>query len=107
MATNAGLIFDDKYLSTIGLQPDGSTTATQRGPSVAPQNNQVSTNHMITGLGERLAAHKSHAMTVLHRDTFAKIYDQLYVAKHWWILEVLPLAATFQMPDGTWMRSRL
>ncbi|KAF7978376.1 hypothetical protein HWV62_753 [Athelia sp. TMB] len=111
MATNVGLIFDDKYLGTIGLQPDGSTTAMQRGPGSAPQNNQLSTNNMINGLGERLAAHShgmSHAMTVLkdHRDTFAKIYDQLYVAKHWWILEVLPLAATFQMPDGTWMRSR-
>ncbi|KAF7967366.1 hypothetical protein HWV62_34485 [Athelia sp. TMB] len=92
-----GLVFDDKYLGTIGLYPAGTQTAMQCGPAVAPQNNPVSMSQILMPVSQPKE----------QRDIFAKIYDQFYLAKHWWILEVLPLSATIQIPDGTWMRFRL
>ncbi|KAF9006968.1 hypothetical protein BDQ17DRAFT_251332 [Cyathus striatus] len=40
-------------------------------------------------------------------DAIAKIWDQLELARPWWFLEILPMLATYQQTDGTWMRKRL
>ncbi|KAG5638961.1 hypothetical protein H0H81_008461 [Sphagnurus paluster] len=39
-------------------------------------------------------------------DIVAKLFDQLITVWFWWILEVLPLRATYQKMDGSWVRKK-
>ena len=38
-------------------------------------------------------------------DALSPIYDQLKLAKPWWVLEFLPMKHRMQKEDGTWGRS--
>lgn len=38
------------------------------------------------------------------RDALCPIYDQLEIAKHWWVLELLPMKQRIQRDDGTWKK---
>lgn len=40
-------------------------------------------------------------------DIVAKVWDQLDLSKSWWFLEYIPLLATYQEPNGTWIRRRM
>jgi hypothetical protein len=40
-------------------------------------------------------------------DALARIWDQLILAKVWWGLEALPMLATYQKENGTWIRRRM
>jgi hypothetical protein len=40
-------------------------------------------------------------------DVLASIFDQLKAKWPWWILEFLPMLATYQQQDGTWIRRRM
>jgi len=40
-------------------------------------------------------------------DAVAKIYNQLFMQKFWWVLELVPMLSTHQRGDGSWLRSRL
>lgn len=49
------------------------------------------------------------ALTALERkqdvlDAKSEIYDQLKIAKWWWILEFIPFRERIQRPDGTWKK---
>ena len=39
-------------------------------------------------------------------DVFDRIFDQLAIARFWWILEILPLRSTNQDDNGNWIRRR-
>ena len=38
-------------------------------------------------------------------DALSPVYDQLKLARYWWILEVLPQTLRFQNDDDTWSRT--
>lgn len=38
-------------------------------------------------------------------DSLCPIYDQLAIAKGWWILEVIPMSQRYQKPDNQWVDS--
>ncbi|KAL4070335.1 hypothetical protein J3A83DRAFT_3177617 [Scleroderma citrinum] len=40
-------------------------------------------------------------------DALSPTYDQLRIAPHWWVLEVLPQKHQFQKEDGTWHKKLL
>ena len=40
-------------------------------------------------------------------DVISKVYDQLFEAKHWWILEYIPTLTMYQEPTGNWRQKRM
>ncbi|KAF8797697.1 hypothetical protein BYT27DRAFT_7152322 [Phlegmacium glaucopus] len=46
-----------------------------------------------------------HVMGI--HDIISKVYDRLFEAKSWWILEIIPTITTYQGPTGDWMRKRI
>lgn len=53
----------------------------------------------------RLIDAVQHVMGV--GDAISKVYDQLFEAKHWWILENIPTLTMYQEPTGDWTRKRM
>jgi hypothetical protein len=49
------------------------------------------------------AVHRAKARA----DSLARIWDQLVEARSWWVLEFIPMLATYQEGDGTWIRRRM
>ncbi|KAF8235866.1 hypothetical protein L208DRAFT_1391671 [Tricholoma matsutake] len=43
----------------------------------------------------------------MRADTLAMIWDQLTLARSWWVLEFMPMLVTYQKEDGTWIRKRM
>jgi hypothetical protein len=43
----------------------------------------------------------------LRADVLAQIFDQLAARWPWWVLEHIPMLATYQQQDGTWIRKRM
>ena len=41
------------------------------------------------------------------KDALSPNYDQLSIAKYWWILEILPFVHVRQQDEGDWERSRV
>ena len=39
------------------------------------------------------------------KDALSPNYDQLSIAKYWWILEILPFVHVRQQDEGNWVRS--
>jgi hypothetical protein len=39
-------------------------------------------------------------------DSLTPMYDQLKMAKGWWVLEMLPYKHQYQNPDNTWTHAR-
>lgn len=95
IAAKTGLIFDNKYLSTIGINMEPQLQPRAASPyNDGPEDLTMS---VMTNLNSSLRDHE---------DTFASIYDQLRISRHWWILEYLPLTVSFKRPDGSWMCER-
>lgn len=38
------------------------------------------------------------------RDALSPIYDQLDLAKRWWILEIVPMSLRYQRGDNQWVK---
>ncbi|KAG6830532.1 hypothetical protein H0H92_000204 [Tricholoma furcatifolium] len=127
------ILFDMKYLKTIGinlpklageLKAKGlPTEALGFTPEVLNEKTPASTipgiltphkNTQQSGLTDNKvhlphAPHLSRALTRLktRADIAADIFDQLVLAKAWWVLEAIPMLATYQKEDGTWIRKRM
>jgi len=40
-------------------------------------------------------------------DVFDRVFDQLLIARSWWILEIIPMLTTYQDLEGNWIRLRM
>lgn len=117
---NTGILFYSSELNEIGLSPaslwpvvkiptppdvaklvdvgDGGHAAEATDATAVegtPQLPKVSTS-LVPATPVRLGT------TIDEQDALCPIYDQLKLAKWWWILEFLPMKQKYQRHDKTW-----
>ena len=102
------------------IKTRGETKAKELGfdPSIQPDKT-VSENIFEAPSAVQTASshHRSHLRQALGRvihipekynqDLLAALFDQLEMAKPWWVLEFIPMLGTYQLPNGTWIRKRM
>ena len=106
---------DPSLLKSPVSQQEVSTPSTAVTPSPDSTRSLMPLSVFYSHLVATAAAVFDHSkpleVTVQHamdfRDAVAAIYDQLVVAKGWWILEYIPMLTTYQNWDGDWIRMRM
>ena len=112
--TNSGILFHIDGLEKIGLDPAALYPAVlPRPPALSLDHSSLETSLIQTipkvapapvydeeevRIGE---AQESEELLDL-KDALAPIYDQLKLARFWWILEYIPFKNRFQRHDNTW-----
>ncbi|KAJ7062233.1 hypothetical protein C8F01DRAFT_1368863 [Mycena amicta] len=122
--TNSGIMFESAGLRSIGIDPDslypvvkprppalliGDARIRPMPPSVKPANtmatdddNSSAANLNDSDPGPVLVASEQTEEEHDLVDALAPMYDQLGLAKFWWVLELWPLRQRYQRGDNTW-----
>ncbi|KAG6810246.1 hypothetical protein H0H93_015106, partial [Arthromyces matolae] len=106
---DSGIIFISDGLRNIGLDPASVYPSVQTRPPPLPVGNAriqsipstTSANDTDSGanaLVQITMSEEEHELL----DALSPLYDQLELAKGWWILEVLPLKRPFQRSNNSW-----
>jgi hypothetical protein len=90
--------FDIKALKAIA---EMATQQTYEEDSVKAQLHEPRPHGLMALLSNVVHRAKARA------DSLARIWDQLVEARSWWVLEFIPMLATYQEGDGTWIRRRM
>ncbi|RDB19651.1 hypothetical protein Hypma_013275 [Hypsizygus marmoreus] len=93
--------FDLKALEDKDAKKRSQPVPADPAPSIPLHVVSPQATHIFPHLYSALIHAKARA------DALAKIFDQLIEAKSWWLLEVIPLLATYQKEDGSWIRKRM
>ncbi|GLB44632.1 putative uncharacterized alpha/beta hydrolase domain (DUF2235) [Lyophyllum shimeji] len=136
LRTGTDILFDVQYLKYIGINVDKladelkgkgfdvaalgfDSEALEQEPKGGPARSGILVPHRTTqqipATAPNAAPHWPHAphlSRVLHglktrADILAEIFDQLAMKRRWWSLEAIPMLATYQKEDGTWVRRRM
>jgi hypothetical protein len=105
--TKSGIMFDCEKLFDIGLDP------THLYPNVLPRPPPLPVgDNKIRRIPKRtpsVSAEEAEEFDVNGmeeqeelKDALSPLYDQLALAKGWWVLEVLPMKRRYQKVDDTW-----
>ncbi|ESK92292.1 hypothetical protein Moror_4690 [Moniliophthora roreri MCA 2997] len=125
--TNTGIMFDSQKLREIGLDPTSLYPfVTPRPPRLSGQTSRIQTaasprKPLLQGLVSKVLRRDSNYKELpvadvktnpvgrlteeeeeLH-DAMAPIYDQLEIAKTWWILELIPMQFRYQKGSNEWV----
>jgi hypothetical protein len=134
---NTGILFDHEYLKTLhfdlldlaheladqgvdveargfdikaltALAEEAKKQAYEEDPDVKHQHNRAVQSRAITSVIAALPRISNAFIRAKERaDILATIWDQLILARSWWVLEFIPMLATYQKEDGTWIRRRM
>lgn len=101
-----GIVFHASQLRTIGLDPASLYPAVKERPPLDPEQSflasaqallQASKDSPLNGRSPFLSEEEEDIL-----DALSPIYDQLVLAKGWWLLEMLPMEERYQNgEDGT------
>lgn len=98
-----GINFDQGLLTELGLD----LTALEKNPATVPTHNYADPS----GPGSDILEPNSTEIALRFQkdlmDASALIYNQLFIAPFWWLLEVIPMISTHQEHDGSWLRFRM
>ncbi|EPQ52600.1 hypothetical protein GLOTRDRAFT_46622 [Gloeophyllum trabeum ATCC 11539] len=108
-----GIAFHASQLRTIGLDPASLYPAVKERPPLGPEQSflasaqallQASKDSPLNGRSPFLSEEEEDIL-----DALSPIYDQLVLAKGWWLLEMLPMEERYQNgEDGTeWLSVNL
>jgi len=104
-----GILFHRDMFKNVGLDPDTLYPYVKRRPSVvlstpgSPAHNFYAKDYKRTVKpGEPFVNEEQEDIL----DALTPIYDQLKMAKSWWILEILPNKQIYQKEDDTWTQTR-
>ncbi|KAG6810879.1 hypothetical protein H0H92_009971 [Tricholoma furcatifolium] len=102
---DTGIMFISEALKTAGLDPVSLYPYVQKRPPPL-SSKDVHIQHIpktpalppSTSDGTNTVSEEEHEL----QDAVSPIYDQLSIAKSWWILELFPVKQRYQKGDNTW-----
>lgn len=105
-----GIIFMSDGLRTLGLDPTTLYPSVRERPPPLPvtgaqiQHRPSSNAQKLQNFAEVDTLVEIHMSEEEHelRDAMSPIYDQLSIARSWWILELLPMKQPYQKSDDSW-----
>jgi len=111
-ATNSGILFDSRALWNIGLDPSSVWPVVKPRPPPLPlgasfiQNipppSQTPVKAHYADVDDLIPPPRKTEEEHELLDALSPIYDQLSLAKGWWVLELLPIKHKYQLSDNTW-----
>ncbi|PCH34305.1 hypothetical protein WOLCODRAFT_61605 [Wolfiporia cocos MD-104 SS10] len=102
---NTGIRFHAEGLRSIGLDPASLWPHVQPRPPAIYSMPSLTADHARASTADTLVNGDEHPLTEEENDyidALSPIYDQLQLAKYWWVLEVIPLEHRHKRMDGTW-----
>ncbi|KAH6909130.1 hypothetical protein BKA70DRAFT_226359 [Coprinopsis sp. MPI-PUGE-AT-0042] len=122
---NTGILFLSDRFPSIGMDPTTLYPYVTPRPPMPPLNDLTLRKHPTVEIPIRLHSMLKKSSTNLTiakaaastepaflaseeeeelRDALSPIYDQLTVAKRWWILEIVPMSLRYQRGDNQWVK---
>jgi hypothetical protein len=106
-----GILFNSDDLRVIGLDPTTLYPYVQKRPSplpvadamiqhIPPTQTKSQVQH-YTDIDDLSKIHRTEEEHEL-QDALSPMYDQLSLAWHWWVLELMPIKQHYQKSDDTW-----
>lgn len=102
--TKTGIMFHTEGLRKLGIEPGSLYPEVKERPDRLPAGDAL----IRTRKSDPLSPSALYMSEEEHErlDALSPIYDQLEIARVWWILEYLPMKQMHQNEDGTWDKQR-
>ncbi|TFK49640.1 hypothetical protein OE88DRAFT_361764 [Heliocybe sulcata] len=101
---NSGIMFHSTVLRTIGLDPASLYPHVKERPPLGPESSFLSAGESLLAASKNITTEQVQNPFLSEEeedilDALSPIYDELVLAKGWWILELLPMEERYQDGD--------